>query len=197
VQGTIIKRHRAALRREGATADAPATPTDIAIGTTITLYGTTYFLVDADAFTRDWYREMHATELPAALPYPAQPLDVFRASRARTKATLGPPSCRTDDLTRFNEARLGKPSHVLERDSLAQFLVRGQSNRVHFIRSNCNISGFTLRISDDFSGVDNGQSLLTLPAVKVYISLQYNPSVWKQGSYVNTFSKPYCLHHLC
>jgi hypothetical protein len=125
VQGNIIKRHKASVRREGAAADVPATSADFAVGATITLYGTTYYLVDADAFTRNWYRETLGMELPPALPYPTQPLDVFRASRARTKATLGPPSCRTDDLTRFNEARLGKPSHVLEHDSLAQFLVRG------------------------------------------------------------------------
>lgn len=55
---------------------------------------------------------------------PDDPLDMFRTTRRRCKATLGPPSPRTDDMARFNEARLGKPSHVLSTDSLRQFLVR-------------------------------------------------------------------------
>jgi hypothetical protein len=55
----------------------------------------------------------------------AGPLDAYKAARARPAGkSLGPPSCRADDLARFNEAKLGKPSHVLEADSLAQFLVR-------------------------------------------------------------------------
>jgi hypothetical protein len=39
----------------------------------------------------------------------------------------------------------------------------------------------------------NGQILLTWLAVKVYISIQYNPVAWKQSSHANTFSKHYCL----
>jgi hypothetical protein len=86
--------------------------------------GTGYFVIDCDAFTRDWYKSSQSRELGPAVSYPEDPLDIFRKSRSRSKATLGPPSPRTDDIARFNEARLGKPSNVLAADTLRQFLVR-------------------------------------------------------------------------
>lgn len=123
MQGTLLKRHKAKFGDA-----APVTPGALALGAPITLYGKTYLLTDADGFTRDWFAAAGAP-LPAALAVPSSVLDDFKATRARTKPSLGPPSCRTDDLARFNEAKLGKPSHVLQADSLAQFLVRPRSPR--------------------------------------------------------------------
>jgi hypothetical protein len=85
--------------------------------------GTVYFLTDCDAFTRAWYKDNKKREVSPAVGVPGDPLDMFRMSRRRCKATLGPPSPRNDDMARFNEARLGKPSNVLTKDSLRQFLV--------------------------------------------------------------------------
>lgn len=85
--------------------------------------GTVYFLTGCDAFTRAWYKDTMNREVSPTVMLPDDPLDMFRTSRRRCKATLGPPSPRTDDMARFNEARLGKPSNVLSTDSLRQFLV--------------------------------------------------------------------------
>lgn len=86
--------------------------------------GTGYFVTDSDAFTRNWYKDSRNKELGPAVACPNDPLATLRQTRARCKATLGPPSPRTDDIARFNEARLGKPSNVLAADTLRQFLVR-------------------------------------------------------------------------
>lgn len=85
--------------------------------------GTVYFLTDCDAFTRAWYKDTLNQEVSPTVMLPDDPLDLFRTTRRRCKASLGPPSPRTDDMARFNEARLGKPSNVLHTDSLRQFLV--------------------------------------------------------------------------
>jgi hypothetical protein len=123
-QGTLLKRHRARVTDIKTGASVPASPSAFAIGAPITLYGRTFYLTDADPFTRGWFRTNTGTDLPLALPIPTGAIDLYKAGRARSKASIGPPSCRTDDLARFNEAKLGKPSHVLQADSLAQFLVR-------------------------------------------------------------------------
>ena len=92
--------------------------------------GTVYFLTDCDAFTRAWYKDTLNREVSPTVMLPDDPLDMFRTSRRRCKATLGPPSPRTDDMARFNEARLGKPSNVLHTDSLRQFLVCSNGNKL-------------------------------------------------------------------
>ena len=124
LQGLLLRRHPARITDASTGAAVPVAPAALAVGAEVTLYGTTYMLTDADPFTRDYMAQKHGISLGAPVATPIGPLETFKASRARTKPTLGPPSCRIDDLTRFNEARLGKPSHVLERDTLAQFLVR-------------------------------------------------------------------------
>lgn len=45
----FLKRHR--VPKEGGF----LTPHDLAVGSTVTVYGRTYFLVDADAWTRTWW----------------------------------------------------------------------------------------------------------------------------------------------
>ena len=78
--------------------------------------------VDCDMFTRDYYAALYSVAQGNTIAYPEEPLVMFQESRRRKKASLGPPSPRNDDLTRFNEARLGKPSNVLIQDSLRQFI---------------------------------------------------------------------------
>lgn len=56
--------------------------------------------------------------------YPDAPLDVY--NRTRAKKTRAPPKPSNDSLTRFVEAKLGKPSCVLEEDTRRNFL---QNNR--------------------------------------------------------------------
>jgi hypothetical protein len=68
-----VRRHR--VPRGGGAAGTVG-PADLAVGATITVYGRTFFLVDADAFTREWY----AAHLPGAEQGPAQgyPSDMVR-----------------------------------------------------------------------------------------------------------------------
>lgn len=118
MQGQILRRHKA-VKEDG----SQVTPLDMEVGSQIAIYGRRYQIMDCDQFTRDWYYTLMSIEHAPAIAYPADPLATFKASRSRKKASLGPPSCRTDDMTRFNEARLGKPTNVLDADSLRQFLV--------------------------------------------------------------------------
>lgn len=123
-QGTLLRRHKVKITdSSSATGAHDASPDDFRIGETLPVYGITYMITDADGFTRNWLRDNHSCELGAPVATPDDPSATLKASRMRSKGRLGPPSPRTDDLARFNEARLGKPSNVLDSDSLRQFLV--------------------------------------------------------------------------
>jgi hypothetical protein len=69
----FVKRHQ--VDKEDGT---PFNPTDLAVGQTVTVYGRTYILVDADAFTRGWYAEKLEQELAAPGDYPGDPVDDYR-----------------------------------------------------------------------------------------------------------------------
>ncbi|KAF6256559.1 hypothetical protein COO60DRAFT_1627135 [Scenedesmus sp. NREL 46B-D3] len=118
-QGVFVKRHQ--VDKEDGT---PFTPTDLAVGQTVTVYGRTYILVDADAFTRRWYDEKLDLQLAAPGDYPGDPVDEYRQRFGLASA----PVKKSNDLATFVEARLGKPSHLLEGDRLKQFLA--QSGKV-------------------------------------------------------------------
>lgn len=60
-QGIFVKRHRA-TRADG----QPLTPRDLAVGAEVEIYGRVFYVVDADAFTRDFYAKNNAP-LDAAL----------------------------------------------------------------------------------------------------------------------------------
>lgn len=141
LQGQILRRHKA-VKEDG----SQVTPLDMEVGGQIAIYGRRYQIMDCDQFTRDWYSTLMSIEHAPAIAYPADPLATFKASRSRKKASLGPPSCRTDDMTRFNEARLGKPTNVLDADSLRQFLVR--SRRQH---ATCFAYGYLKQIVETLS----------------------------------------------
>lgn len=74
LQGVFVKRHQVD-KEDGS---GPFTPTDLAVGETVTVYGRTFILVDADAFTRTWYAEKLGVELGPAGGYPADPVDQYR-----------------------------------------------------------------------------------------------------------------------
>lgn len=181
-QGVFVKRHQITKEQGG----SPFTPADLAVGETVTVYGRTFFVVDADAFTRAWYTEHMNLELAGPGTYPADPVDAsrkhfgldkapseqqgqrlclipaLRGAWALSNGKLSAPAnvrrnapyaplmrhggstmqclkatfvCRmfacpnaaakkSNDLATFVEARLGKPSHLLEGDKLKQFLAQ-------------------------------------------------------------------------
>ncbi len=59
-----------------------------------------------------------------ALDYPEDTATARRVAE-RSRQARGPPCPRTDEFSRFVEARLGKASCMLEDDRLAQFLGGG------------------------------------------------------------------------
>jgi DUF1126 PH-like domain len=70
MQGTLLKRHKARCTDASTGATAPVTPSSFALGRPITLYGTTYMVTDADAFTRDWVKEKTGVDVPPAIATP-------------------------------------------------------------------------------------------------------------------------------
>lgn len=50
LQGVFVKRHQVDKQDGGR-----FSPPDLAVGQTVTVYGRTYVLVDADTFTRKWW----------------------------------------------------------------------------------------------------------------------------------------------
>lgn len=73
-QGVFVKRHQILKEEDG----SPLTPADLAVGQLITIYGRTFFVVDADNFTREWYAQQLGLQLAAAETYPADPVDAYR-----------------------------------------------------------------------------------------------------------------------
>eukprot|EP00983_Pelagomonas_calceolata_P017004 534328-Pelagomonas_calceolata.AAC.3 len=85
MQGTFIKRH-VFLKDDGVSS---FTPQDFAVGECVSIYGRTFFLVDADPFTRQWYEDNMSTTLQPALPYPDDPVDQYRSTFGLTKGAKG------------------------------------------------------------------------------------------------------------
>lgn len=81
LQGVFVKRHQVD-KEDG----SPFTPADLAVGQTVTVYGRTYILIDADAFTRTWYAEKMDQQLAAPGDYPGDPVDDYRQRFALTTA---------------------------------------------------------------------------------------------------------------
>eukprot|EP00879_Flechtneria_rotunda_P003529 GHRR01003761.1.p1 GENE.GHRR01003761.1~~GHRR01003761.1.p1 ORF type:complete len:637 (+),score=222.63 GHRR01003761.1:163-2073(+) len=114
-QGVFVRRHQID-KEDGSGRFSIA---DLAVGQTVTLYGRTIVLLDADTFTRNWYAENMGTEQAPAGGYPEDPVEQYREHFGLTSSPTKP---KTNDLATFVEARLGKPSHLLEGDRLKQFL---------------------------------------------------------------------------
>lgn len=75
-QGIFVKRHKLTKDVTGGF----FTPADFSVGGEVTIYGRTYYLVDADAFTRQFYQDNAGIDLAAPLPYPDDPVDAYRAT---------------------------------------------------------------------------------------------------------------------
>jgi hypothetical protein len=71
----FVKRHRI-TREDGSF----FTPADFTVGETVSIYGRTFHLVDADTFTREFAASKLGKELGGPLPYPGDPVDTYRAT---------------------------------------------------------------------------------------------------------------------
>lgn len=65
------------------------TPADFAVGEQVTIYGRTFFLVDADTFTREFYKTQMGMDLPGPMGYPDDPVDTYRATFGLTRGANG------------------------------------------------------------------------------------------------------------
>lgn len=79
----------------------------VTIGQTIKLHGRDYCVVDADAFTRDYFKTEWQTDLPHLQPYPPNPIDEYRKMKSKPSGLT-----RTDaeSPSRYMEALLGRAS---------------------------------------------------------------------------------------
>ena len=57
---------------------------DLLVRETVIIYGRTFHLVDADAFTRAYVAETLAVELEQPLPYPDDPIEAYRRAFPNT-----------------------------------------------------------------------------------------------------------------
>lgn len=73
-QGVFVKRHKVTKDDGGF-----FTPIDFSVGQEVTIYGRTFFLLDADVFTREYYASKLNVELSGALSYPDDPIDTYRS----------------------------------------------------------------------------------------------------------------------
>lgn len=86
-----MKRHQITKEQDG----SPLTPADLSVGETVTIYGRTFFVVDADTFTRKWYAEQMGLELAGPGTYPADPVDAYRKQFGLDKT---PSECAGDTV---------------------------------------------------------------------------------------------------
>jgi hypothetical protein len=82
-QGIFVKRHKV-TRDDGSFFD----PTHFAVGAEISIYGRTFYLVDADTFTRDFY-QAQGVDLDAPMPYPDDPVDAYRTTFGLNRGKTG------------------------------------------------------------------------------------------------------------
>jgi Ca2+-binding EF-hand superfamily protein len=118
-QGVLIKRHHVPSDKKPGTF---FTVEDLALGQEITCYGRTFRIVDCDGFTAEFFDE-NGLHIGEPEDYPYNPHDaVYNLAKEREVASRGVSSVKTDDLMHWTEAMLGRPTHLVNEDKLAQFL---------------------------------------------------------------------------
>ncbi len=75
LQGVFIKRHRC-TREDGGF----FSPADFNVGETVTIYGRTFHLTDADSFTREFMAAQLGRDMGGPLGYPDDPVDAYRTT---------------------------------------------------------------------------------------------------------------------
>ena len=118
-QGVFLKRHVVPKDNEGGVFG----PADISVGSTVTMYGRTFFVVSCDGFTREYLTGALGLSVAPDGTFPDDPIDGHRATLK--KDTVGnpyPPAPRDDVLAAYIEAAAGKPSNALAPDKLKKFL---------------------------------------------------------------------------
>ena len=102
------------------------------VGNTITVCGRAFFIYACDGFTRQFYEEGEGMIMPPNETNELEntttaPKDLETATANNNdllafKRAKGPPNARLDDIARFTEAKLGRPSSALGPDTRKKFL---------------------------------------------------------------------------
>lgn len=61
--------------------------TSLRIGGDIVIYGRHIQIVDCDNFTRSYLKDKTGYIAPDAIPYPTDPIEIYRASRKKTDSS--------------------------------------------------------------------------------------------------------------
>jgi hypothetical protein len=83
-QGIFVKRHKVTKDEGGF-----FSPVDFTVGEELTVYAKNLFLVDADGYTREWYKANLGKDLPAPLGYPDDPVDDYRTTFGMNRGKTG------------------------------------------------------------------------------------------------------------
>jgi len=117
IQGVFLKRHRVQK------ADSqPFSYKDFNLGSDIVFYGTSFHIYDADEYTKAFFKAVGQGLKPAeTVPEDQHEKRLAEEAKRRLNPT-GPPHPAYDELRRWKEASLGRPSHLLVPDYKKQFL---------------------------------------------------------------------------
>lgn len=89
-QGVFIKRHKA-TKENGMGFFGPE---DFSVGEIVTIYGRTFYLLDADGFTREFYAARGKEQGPPG-GYPDDPIDTYRSTFGANKGRTGSGEARS------------------------------------------------------------------------------------------------------
>lgn len=100
------------------------------VGSTITVGGRAFSIYACDGFTRQFYEEKEGMSMPPNETNENETTSNSSEENAINnendslafKRAKGPPSARLDDMARFTEAKLGRPSSALGPDTRKKFL---------------------------------------------------------------------------
>lgn len=94
-------------------------PESLRVGETVTIFGRSFTLADADPHTRKFMKDRGVELAP---PQDA-PVDLYAARRDEQKSHPPRPRSKDDDLARYAAAKNGAAATTLEEDKLHDFLV--------------------------------------------------------------------------
>lgn len=112
-QGTMVKRHVVPTP----SGEGSITFNMLNVGETVSFYGRTYYLVDADAFTRG-FLESIGCEVPEAIPYPDDAHTALRTRPAKTNTVRSIASTYTSGQARAAKQFFDNDGNVLRCDAI-------------------------------------------------------------------------------
>lgn len=152
IPGTIVHRHRPTEEDDNCCTtnivnDASFDIKSVTIGQMIKLFGRDYCVVDADAFTRNYFKTEWQTDLSPPNPLPPNPIDEYRKMKSKPS---GLTRTDTESPSRYMEALLGRASSSKK---LQQFIEHNtEVLRFYCLWDDADESGTTMRGAEGTEG---------------------------------------------